>query len=40
MPDEPPQPQYEPATSYKWVILTAVVIWMLGGAIIFLKYLL
>ena len=36
MPDEPPQ--YEPPTSFKWVILAAVVIWTLGAAMIFLKW--
>ncbi len=40
MTDEPTEPQYEPATSFKWVIITGVVVWVLGGAIIFLKYLL
>lgn len=34
--DEPP-PQYEPATSFKWVIIAAVVIWALGAVIIFFK---
>ena len=39
MTEEPTQ-QHEPATSFKWVIIAAAVIWTLGGAIIFLKYLL
>lgn len=30
-----PEPR-EPATSFKWVIVTAIVIWVLGGAMIFL----
>ena len=38
-PETEPEPQYEPATSFKWVIITGVVIWILGGAIIFWKYL-
>jgi len=33
MPEEPTQ-QHEPATSFKWVIIAAVVIWILGAAII------
>lgn len=40
MPDEPTEPQYEPATSFKWVIIAGAVIWTLGAIIIFLKYLL
>lgn len=40
MAEEPSEPEYEPATSFKWPIIAAVVIWTLGGAIIFLKYLL
>ena len=34
MPD-PTEPR-EPATSFKWVIVTAVVIWVLGALAIFL----
>ena len=40
MPDEPTEPQYEPATSFKWPIIAAVVIWSLGAIIIFAKYVL
>ena len=40
MEEEPTQPKYEPATSFKWPIIAAVVIWTLGAAIIFAKYLL
>ena len=29
-----PTDQREPATSFKWVIVTAVVVWTLGAAII------
>jgi|GEM_PF-4179326 len=35
--DEPAE-RYEPATSFKWVIVTGLVIWALGAIIIFLKY--
>ena len=38
--NEPTEPQYEPATSFKWVIIAGAVIWTLGAIIIFLKYLL
>ena len=34
---EPAEP-HEPPTSFKWVILAAVVIWTLGAAMIFLKW--
>ena len=37
MPEEQTPPQYEPATSFKWPISAAVVIWTLGAAIIFFK---
>jgi hypothetical protein len=33
---EPVEPR-EPATSFKWVIITAIVLWSLGAAMIFLK---
>jgi hypothetical protein len=33
---EPAEPR-EPATSFKWVIITAIVVWSLGAAVIFLK---
>ena len=38
--DDPPDPpQTEPATSFKWVIVAALVVWGLGAAMIFLfKY--
>ena len=39
VPEPEPPPMYEPATSFKWVIVAAVVLWTLGGAIIFLKLL-
>ena len=35
-----PTPQYEPATSFKWPIIAALVIWILGAIIIFTKYVL
>jgi hypothetical protein len=35
-PTEPTQPQTEPATSFKWVIVVAVVVWTLGALMIFL----
>ena len=31
-----PTEQREPATSFKWVIVTAIVIWTLGALTIFL----
>ncbi|MFO0805782.1 MAG: hypothetical protein U0791_21985 [Gemmataceae bacterium] len=37
-PEHQPEPQYEPAMSFKWVIVTGVVIWILGAIIIFAKY--
>lgn len=33
--DAPEQPQTEPATSFKWVIVAAVVVWSLGAVAIF-----
>ena len=41
--DEPtdprePTPQTEPATPFKWVVVAAVVVWVLGGAMIFLTW--
>jgi hypothetical protein len=33
-----PLPDREPPTSFKWVIIAAVVIWTLGGATILLKW--
>lgn len=35
-PTDPNPPPTEPATSFKWVIVTAIVIWTLGAAMIFL----
>jgi hypothetical protein len=32
-----PEDPREPATSFKWVILAAVTIWLIGGGMIFLK---
>ena len=34
MDDAPEQPQTEPATSFKWVIVAGVVVWALGAAAI------
>jgi hypothetical protein len=33
-----PTPEHEPATSFKWVIIAAVVVWSLGAAMILLKW--
>ena len=32
--DDPDPPPTEPATSFKWVIVTAAVVWTLGAVII------
>jgi hypothetical protein len=37
MSQPPPEDPREPPTSFKWVILAAVVIWLIGGGMIFLK---
>jgi hypothetical protein len=30
-----PEEVYEPATSFKWVIITALIVWTIGGITIF-----